>query len=761
MIRYPNGVLRRIFLVTLFLLAPAARAVVVRGKVTDTLGRPLPGARVQLISLAGGARNAADTISGIDGSYELRTDLAGRFLLLTSPSINAHGFSPQLGLPFYGGRIDLLTIDVALDTSVIMPQVSALTALTSTPLAQLSAPVTQINADRLLTEATVLPSLETIPGSFLVRLGQTGSPARLYLRGAPVDKVTVDGVSVEQVGGGFDLSTLTTSGLSAVASVPAIEVAPDANPLYGVDAQSGVTSFVTAAGSSLHPVLTYSGDAGNLSTVRNEGIFTVTHSRADALLSFARFNTDNDLPAQRIHLISSAANAGYQISGNTSLRATLRDDASAAPLPSPFALYEIAPSTRLANQNIYGSGTFDTRTVAGWHNEFRYGLVRERAEAFNYFTPFLGLPVTIHGANGYSASGTASFLPLPARQDLITNRDEYTYQTDYPFTHFLRALLTARYQDERGANLTAAQPERLGRTHFSVAGSVEVEIRHRLFADASGVIEHTSALGLHGSPRVGLTLAAVRPGSRKFHGTTLHLTAATGFSEPSVTETAQVANPIFARSRTFDASVDQTILPRRLFLRAAYFHDQLSHQAETLSLAPLTLSNALAYRTQGLESELRFQPSARFSVAGGYTYLAAVVEQSAATPAFNPGLPGIAIGASTALAGSRPFHRPPNTGFFHAQYNAHALSATFQAAFAGKSDDSTDLVLNPTLLLPNRNLSPGYTSIDAGLAFNVTHAITLFSQFDNLADDRHIAPLGYLSTPFSVRVGLRVRIGHE
>jgi iron complex outermembrane receptor protein/vitamin B12 transporter len=760
-IRYPDEVLRRFVLIALLLVAPAAQAVIVRGKVTDVYGRPLPGSRVQLISLAGGARNAADTISGLDGSYELRTDLAGRFLLLTSPSINAHIFAPQLGRTFYGGRTDLLTIDVALDGVAITPQVSAQTSLTPVPLAQLSTAVTQIDADRLVTEATVLPGLAVVPGGLVVQLGQTGQPAQLYLRGSPVDKVTVDGVAAERLGGGFNLSTLTTSGLSAVASVPAIEVAADANPLKGVDAQAGTLSVTTAGGASLHPVLVYSGDAGNLSTVRNEGVFTVSHSRADALLSFARFNTDNDLPAARIHLVSWAANGGYRISGNTSLRATLRDDVSAVPLASPYDFYQVAPATRLASQNLYGGAVFDTTTTGGWRNRLRYGLARERAEAFNFATPAVGSPVTIRGANGFTASGTAAFLPVPAREDFITDRNEYTYQTGYPFKQYLHGLLTASYEDERGADLTAAQPERLARSHFSVAGSVEFEMRHRFFADASGLVDHASALGWHGAPRMGLTYAAVRQGTRRFRGTTLHLTAATGFSEPSVAESAQIARPAFARSRTFEASIDQSILPRRLTLRAAYFHNQLSHQVETIAAVPLALSNALAYRTQGLASELRLQASPRFSVAGGYTYLAALVEQTAAAAALNPALPGIGIGATTALLGGRPFHRPPNTGFVRAQYNAHALTATVQAAFAGKSDDSTGLVLNPALLLPNRNLSPGFAALDAGLSFNLSHAITLFTQLDNLADSRHIAPLGYLSTPFSARVGVRIRLGRE
>ena len=230
---------RRFILVLLLLLAPAARAVIVRGRVTDSLGRPLPGSRVQLISLAGGPRNAAEGIAGVDGSYELRTDLAGRFLLLTSPSLNAHLFAPQIGNPFYGGRTDILTRDISLDTAVITPQTSTQTALVETPLLELSAPPVQIDADRLLMEAIVVPDLRSEPGTFVVQLGQTGTPAQLYLRGAPVDKTVIDGVSAEQLGGPFNLSPVTSSGLSAIASTRAIELAPDANPLYAVDAQSG------------------------------------------------------------------------------------------------------------------------------------------------------------------------------------------------------------------------------------------------------------------------------------------------------------------------------------------------------------------------------------------------------------------------------------------------------------------------------------------------------------------------------------------
>jgi iron complex outermembrane receptor protein/vitamin B12 transporter len=242
----------------------------------------------------------------------------------------------------------------------------------------------------------------------------------------------VDGVSAEQLGGSFNLQTLTASALAALASTPAVELTPSANPLYGVDAEAGLLSLHSALAATLHPVLTYSGDAGNLSTVRNEAVGTLVYQRADALLSFARFSTDNDLPAQRIHLITSGANVGYHITGNTSVRVTLRDEVDAAPLPSPFAFYGVAPETKLASQNLFGSFTYETRTAGDWHTLIRYGLARERRQAFDFATPANGVPVTITGANGYAASGTASFVPLPVREDAVTNRDEYAYETDYP-----------------------------------------------------------------------------------------------------------------------------------------------------------------------------------------------------------------------------------------------------------------------------------------------------------------------------------------
>jgi iron complex outermembrane receptor protein/vitamin B12 transporter len=238
------------------------------------------------------------------------------------------------------------------------------------------------------------------------------------------------------------------------------------------------------------------------------------------------------------------------------------------------------------------------------------------------------------------------------------------------------------------------------------------------------------------------------------------MTVAAGVREPTLQE--QLAGmAVGATSRTYDMAVDQEILPRKLSLRAAYFHNQFAHESETLGLAPLRLGNGLGYRTQGLELTAQYHPFLRVMVRGGYTYLAALVEQSGAVAVFNPGIPGVPIGALTALVGGRPFHRPPNTGFVTVAYSGNRMMASVKDSFTGTSDDSTNLYLNKNLLLPNRNLSAGFASVDADVSYRVTRHLSLFSEFRNLLNQRGIAPIGYLSAPFGVRAGVRITVGRE
>ena len=753
------------------LATATAHAVVVRGTVSGPLGKPVPGARVQLIGLTqlgSGPRAVGDAISGIDGTYEIRTDLSGRFLLLTSSAV----YAPQLGTDFYAGRTDLLTRDVTLDFKQVAAAETGLPNGMIEPLAQLTSPVTQVPADRLLLRALLPDELPLTPGTVLNTAGQMGQPTELLFRGAgpEANAVLLDGSPVQRLGGGFGFGALAATGFSTLALSPAIELAAGPDPLYPLAAEAGTIALTTAHASNLRPVLLYAGDAGNLHTWRDELLGSLTRRRLDLLGAVSRLDSSNALLDDRFHVAAVAANIGYNISAATTLRAIGRYQVSAAPLPIPYDL-GLTPETRDADQQIAGTFTFATSTAGNWRNLVRYGLDREREQTFDY-ADAPGRPVTITGANGYSTTGEAQLPTLPARQDEAIGRDTITYQTDYPFTSYLAGLFSATYQLEHGLYLArTATPvttrNTLTRENLFFTGALRAELKHRLFGEASGSFSHSNLFGFTGSPRIGATYAPVLPSSaRKFHGTVLHATVATGSREPSVFEQAQGASTP-ARSRTLSTSVDQNLYRARLTLNAGYFHNEFSHQTEMLAgmvaglLAPLTVSQTLAYRTQGLTTEVRYQPTGRLLLRGGYGYLASLVEQSAATPAFNPALPAMAIGATTSLTGARPFRRPPETGFFAVQYSGGKLTANLQGSLAGRSDDSTYTTPTPALLLPNRNLDHGYTRLDAGLTYPILRRATVYTQLENLLNDQHIGPIGYPGLPFTVRAGLRIRIGGE
>jgi vitamin B12 transporter len=85
---------------------------------------------------------------------------------------------------------------------------------------------------------------------------------------------------------------------------------------------------------------------------------------------------------------------------------------------------------------------------------------------------------------------------------------------------------------------------------------------------------------------------------------------------------------------------------------------------------------------------------------------------------------------------------------------------------ASRSDDSTfldgfDPNFGNTLVLPNRNLDFGYADLALGATYTATHHIAIFTQLGNLLSQQHIGPIGYPSLPFTVRAGLKIRIGGQ
>jgi iron complex outermembrane receptor protein/vitamin B12 transporter len=180
--------------------------------------------------------------------------------------------------------------------------------------------------------------------------------------------------------------------------------------------------------------------------------------------------------------------------------------------------------------------------------------------------------------------------------------------------------------------------------------------------------------------------------------------------------------------------------------------------------------NTEAFRAQGIETTLEGGIGRSIFLRGGYTYLDAVVQRSfssdneALLGGYGYSFNGVPLGAYSPLKGARPFRRPPHSGFLTASYSAGKITATLSAAITGRSDDSTFLAYSDqngesSLLLPNRNLDPGYVKLDMGVSYQVLSWLGVYEQIENATDNQHAAPIGYVSLPVSVRTGLKLQWG--
>ncbi len=748
--RLPSAFRFPLFAVALLLASTSAlHAVAVHGTVTDPLGYPIARATVALIH---DGRVLISGQTGLDGTYTLVSAESGRFYVLAS-GISFRQLATQ---SFYAGRFDGVIQNVVLEPEWVRESVVVTATGVPQPQAQVSGSVTELNANEFGNRAGVVDPLRQVPGLNVVQTGQWGGETSLFIRGgaSTANRVVMDGVPVEDIGGRFDFGNVATTGLQDV------EVYRGPNTvIYGSDAAAGVVALTTPRGSTPFPSLLYEGDAGNFNTYRNQAQLAGMKSKLDYYLGASSLNSQNALPGDGYHDNTGVANLGWSLSAKTEIRVTGRDSVSATGLPAANGGYsfDLLPNDgKQLDQDTYGTGTIDHAFRDNWQATVRYGLVRKREESEQWYPAgnliagnYYGNDVTVVGANGYSISGQAlmnygtSFGAIyPWSLALASNRDNLYAQTSYQHGPHLGVIAGARYENERGleGEPVYAFREGLERTNYDYQAQLGGQFKSRFFYMAAGGVEKNQLFGTVGTPRGGASVYLVRPGKGAFHGTRLSVNFAKGYQEPTLDQQfgslyaflqanggqSAIAQygiaPIGAElSRTYDGGLEQSLFSEKVIARITYFHNEFGNQIEAVpaSAVPQLLPNlttaqqqqletflnnnsayeldlnSMSYRAQGVESEFEYGMGKNIFLRGGYTYLDAVVQRSfssdAIGPSMNPNYPGIPIGNYSPLVGARPFRRPPHTAFASAIYTGKKWSGVVDTAYSSRSDDSTYL----------------------------------------------------------------------
>jgi len=388
----------------------AADGGTVSGTVSDQLAGAVSGATVVLL------RDGQKVTSGA-------SDSAGRFSLAVADpgryglEVDAAGFAASHVDPFFvasGAKVPVtVTLSIGVAQTVVVTA-----AAEPVPSSQVAAAVTVLDRGLLsdLAKPDVAEALRLVPGVNVVQLGGRGNSTSLFVRGgsSAFNKVLIDGVPANDIGGIFDFGDVDTTG------VERIEVLRNANSvLYGNDALTGVVALTTRRGRTRTPEATYSIDGGTLGTQRHDMSVGGATNRMDYFAAFSHFDTDNDVTNNKYQRRTFATRIGVAAGSSTDISAVFRAGTSHVGLPNAVDFYGVSDdTTKKADAQMFSLAA-DSRVSPRLKTSLRYAVLHSNYHLTNpsptgvYSDPFgfggnyLGNKVTITGANGYSVSGRA------------------------------------------------------------------------------------------------------------------------------------------------------------------------------------------------------------------------------------------------------------------------------------------------------------------------------------------------------------------
>jgi iron complex outermembrane receptor protein/vitamin B12 transporter len=636
-------------LLVLLISAPAWSAEpAISGTVTDSLGAVISGATVVLVQ---NGKDIGTTTADATGKFHFKIEQAGRYSVRAEAKSFAASTSPDIfAEPGHG-----VDVSLTLSPSVVAQNIVVTATGLETPEAQTGTSISVIPGVDLSTRIDLGQTLRNQVGGQVAQSGQMGALTALYVRGGPNDanKVLMDGVPINDIGGVVDFSYLQADGFDRVE----FQRGPN-SALYGSDALASVVSVTMQHGDTPLPLFTFGADGGTFGTYHENGSASGYWKRLDYFAGYSGYGTQNSTPDSQFHRDAYLANLGFQITPNTFLRATVDRTVAGYNSANQIAAYGIPDDAANNQQNTIFGVTLDNRATDRWHNLIRYGGVRLRSE-YNDWAPtgipfdpyglgypsyYLGAPVNQVGANGFTITPAAvaqaePFLPQPGQaiyqyagvypqlSSYLTNTNTVYAQTDYRFNEKLTALFAFNYTNETGFTYNSFEGlSSTDRNNFSYLMEIQGGLWNRLFYTLGGGVEDNTVFGVAGTPRASLAYYLVRPGSSGiFSGTRLTFNFAKGIKEPSIyyqnnslyallSDTSVVPNgqqliaqyhihPFLAEnSRTYDGGVQQQLFDGKARLSIAYFHNEFTNQAEFVDsqyLVTLGVPEAVA-QAQGI-----------------------------------------------------------------------------------------------------------------------------------------------------------------
>src|SRR6516165_9132068 len=208
----------QILLLTLFMaifaaIAGAGASCTVEGKVIDPLGAAVANAEVTLLQ---DRKAVSSTRANAEGNFTFFPVEPGQYLIRAT----APGFATQESSTMNLAAAQTVSIEVTLQVGTLRQQVVVSDTGTSLPESQVGASVTVLDQSELdaFNKLDLPEVLRQVPGLAVVQTGERGGTTLVFARGGNTEfnKVLIDGIPANDIGGAFEFANLAASGVNQV-----------------------------------------------------------------------------------------------------------------------------------------------------------------------------------------------------------------------------------------------------------------------------------------------------------------------------------------------------------------------------------------------------------------------------------------------------------------------------------------------------------------------------------------------------------------
>jgi vitamin B12 transporter len=574
---------------------------------------------------------------------------------------------------------------------------------------------------------TVADALETVPGAHIVETGSFGGQTSLFMRGGESDyvKVLLDGVPLNQAGGGIDLAHLTTDNVDRIEIVRG-----PASVLYGSDGMTGVIQIFTRSG----PVA-----APHFGAELRGG----TYGTTEAALDVAGGTTRLSYSARASQFSSDGLysyNNQYRNSVVSARIAAQPDTRTAAGITYRYGddVYHFPTDGRGApvdsNQRSAERGpllTLSVGRVLGQHLEARVtASVKESRLFFNDEPDSPGEDGTFWSKDWVRRATSSALLTWRAHDAVsVTGGIEYEDERQRGTSEFSASFGTfpdsIRVQRNNTGYFTQAV---IGAGHAAVT--------------VGGRLDDNSQFGSHATYRTGVVY-------RISAGTRLRASLGTGFKEPTFFENFASGfvrgNPDLKpeRSQSWEAGLE------RGGLAVTYFNQRFRELIEYNPAPPpgtpnyFNVGGAIA---DGVEASFDGRITARVAFSAKYTFLHTRVQQSGSSDPDGLFVPGKSLirRPAHALAPALAATLGPRGG----------ARVTLAARWVGRRDD-----LDFSRPVGQRRVTRDpYTRVNVAGEYALTRVV-LSASLENVFNDQAQEIPGFRPRGRTVFVGGRVTVG--